>query len=249
MGLNALAAGLAVGFVTLLILYAGAQTHSDNLQAAQHLRERALILEFEARTSIEHMGFNSTNTTNTVINTTVYVKNTGATSVDPSCAQLFLNGEYINPNIMSYTVLPGIFSRGLWEPTETLALSFQKELEVKEHNLTFTGCGRDSHTKAFNATKCGDNTCLGGEYCPIEDILCDLLCYHTACHNGCAQTLIPAGGMDHFGPLYCNETGGCATGDCVCDGEGGCCGAEGSACTQNTDCCSGICDMTCSAYP
>lgn len=237
--MNMVVAGLViVVFCSLAVMY-------FNLGKSDvALKSRERVLEGEVRSAVAYVGFNSTNVTDVDINVTIYVKNAGAVNMLPRCCDLIIDGVWVLKNHLTSYVAPQVFDPGLWNPSETLLMSTVSDFDVGEHNFTFISCAGDKFSGRFNASKCGDGICLGGEYCDSDDIACDSQCYTSLCQGGCIQNPIPAGLKDNFG-VVCNETGGCATGDCVCDGVGGCCGAPGSACTIGSECCSGSCSGVC----
>ena len=208
------------------------------------LKSRGRVLEQRVRSAVAYVGFNSTNVTDVDINVTIYVKNAGAVNMLPRCCDLIIDGGWVLKNSLSSAVHPDVFDPMVVNPSETLLMSTVSDFDVGEHNFTFISCGGDKFSGRFNASKCGDGICIGGEYCEADDIACDSQCNTSLCQGSCIQNPIPDGLKDNFG-VVCNETGGCATGDCVCDGVGGCCGAAGSACATGSECCSGSCSGVC----
>jgi archaellum component FlaG (FlaF/FlaG flagellin family) len=252
MGLAPTAAAVIIFVLTTAAVMTVLEAQMEADKSLIDLGERARILERNIKSDIQASGFNSTNTTETLINTTLYVINSGTVPMLTDCVDLYINGSWVAKHEIEAVVVPDRFNPHLWNPSETLLISFALEMPVGEHSAKIISCTGKSEDMLFNASKCGDGICHGGEYCEKDSIACDLLCYDTECMGGCVQTLTPAGERDSFGHLFCDETGGCITGDCVCDGEGGCCGAQGSECTNNNHCCSGLCiseTNACAPYP
>jgi hypothetical protein len=66
---------------------------------------------------------------------------------------------------------------------------------------------------------CGDNICSPGENCPADAVGCpDNVCYEPTCTNGCGEVFVPVGQKDET----CNDTAGCASPPCGCNGSGSC---------------------------
>ena len=204
------------------------------------------------RASINFANFNVTNITPQLLNITFYLVNNGSGNIPTGCEDVIIDGVWVKTSNKSNTIIPTAFDEFVFNPSETLLVSVLHSIAVGEYNATVIACNGLSATMLFNASKCGDDLCHGGEYCAADDIACDLICYSTKCIDGCEQILTPPGDTDDFG-LICNETGGCGAGNCVCDGVGNCCGASGSPCSGNGQCCSGVCLPTdptvCSDFP
>ncbi|MBU0762439.1 MAG: hypothetical protein KKD39_05385 [Candidatus Altiarchaeota archaeon] len=253
MGLASAAAAVLIIALTLTAGYQLMNMQSANDETYSQTRGRAMLSEQNRHSKISVVSFNSTNITVQVINTTLYVENIGSQNMETDCVDLYVDGAWVKKANISVMLKPTRFDSNIWNPSEILLLSSLQTLAVGEHNATVVACTGASAFGRFNASICGDSTCHGGEYCIRDNIACDLLCYITICEDGCNQTLTPQGEKDNFG-LVCNETDGCPTNDCVCNGAGDCCGATGSPCTDNLQCCSGLClppspSRMCSAYP
>lgn len=246
----------AAALLAVSYLFVSSITNVHDTLSADDLRAHAGTVRDSKASSISIASFNSTNMTGQLKNITLYVKNTGSLTMQTHCVDAFINSDYIDPANTSSTVRPGLFNPHLWNPAETLVLELLHEIPVGEHNATVISCLGDSDTMAFNASMCGDGICHGGEYCGLDDDACTagLICHVGVCGPGCSVSLTPAGETDDSGDQTCNEFGGCETDSCVCDGEGGCCGAGGSVCQRGTDCCSGSCPPPgpvkyCAAFP
>jgi len=241
---------MVLGTLAILLFASLWLMHSGALGSDLGLKERERILEPQARSSMSYLGFNCTNVSQSTINVTLYLDNSGTYDILPGCVDLLIDGVWIGRDDIYARPMPSDFDPMVWNPTEVLWLTSTADLSVGGHNATVISCSGQKLTGAFNASKCGDGVCTGGEYCAADSGQCDLLCYYTPCYNGCQSNLTIAGSKDNIGPLICNETGGCSLGDCVCDGTGGCCGAAGAGCNRNVDCCSGSCvDHLCTAFP
>ncbi len=250
MGLSSLTAMTSLAFIVLLTATGLMMMQDGRSDIAA--KDRGGILEQERKSHASFTDFNATNITLSTVNVTLYLENTGSTNMRASCMDLFIDDSWVT--VTGSRVAPAAFDPMLWNPSETLLLSAEENLAVGEHNATVITCAGQRIEAVFNASRCGDGICTGGEYCSSDDGACDLLCYYTRCEDGCFQELVPAGGTEATGLLICDETGaGCDTDSCVCDGAGGCCGAGGSSCSQDSQCCSGSCPppgpKTCTPYP
>ena len=252
MGLSTLASAATI-VIIIIFAFTGLQIMTSNLDEANLLiKQKAKLIDKTKNSQIIITDFNATNITTLLVNVTFYVLNDGANNMGSDCYDVFIDGYWMNKTNISSVAKPEKFDLNIWNPGETLELRALGHFEIGEHDVTVSSCHGTKSSSRFNASLCGDDLCHGGEYCERDRLACDLLCYETYCLNGCEQTITLAGSKDNFG-LFCNETGGCDTNDCVCNGEGICCGAAGSSCVLNEDCCSGVClDLdpdVCSAYP
>jgi len=253
MGLSSIYFTVVLAFLAITAAMGMMMMAADYSKSDVDMKDRTDILEPQMKSAVGWAGFNSTNITAEEINVTLYLENTGSTNLQTDCLDLFIDLAWVDHSDLETLPRPSTFDPMLWNPSEQLQLSTLQDIDVGEHNATVVTCGGVAADGRFNASKCGDGTCTGGEYCGGDDLSCDLFCYTTRCEDGCFQQLVPAGGVDNLG-LFCNETGGCDTDSCVCDGAGNCCGAGGSTCIQDGECCSGSCpppgpEKTCSPYP
>jgi len=142
----------------------------------------------------------------------IYVRNIGL-------AELSGFNVYVNDVGVSYTIDKSPLRPG----------------EVAKINLTNAPSGTIKITAAPIAIAtytapasptCPDGTCAVGENCPADVSAClePAVCRYRTCDNGCNNPAgyIASGSQDTEGSNLCNNTVGCASPPCVCNGAGGC---------------------------
>ncbi|MBD3260595.1 MAG: hypothetical protein GF334_02785 [Candidatus Altiarchaeales archaeon] len=171
----------------------------------------------------------------------LYLRNTGSLAHTTSDFDLYLDDEWISHASFELEILNTTFDPSLWNPSEILEVRTQKDLSVGTHKARITTPNAVALTHLFNASRCPDGICTGGEYCLQDNAACpDNTCYNPLCEDGCTQEPI----VNAQDEGECDSTGlGCETDSCICSSESTCCGAVGSTCTQNTDCCSNSCNL------
>jgi hypothetical protein len=240
MGLSSIAASVVLVTMVILAVSTLAIIYGDLFSADTVEKERAQILQTNARSSVKYIGFNSTNTSQTVINVTIILENTGSASMKIDCNELAIDWRWLSPQAIDAIVAPARFSPGVWDPSERLYLSSLQEIEAGEHNMTFVSCLGNGATGAFNASICGDLRCEGGEYCSLDNSSCpDNVCYVPMCLNGCTQSVIKndidVGQCDSN-----NHAGQCLSVPCQCGPTSVCCGLAHATCTTEQNCCLGF---------
>jgi hypothetical protein len=240
MGLSSMAAAAMLAAVVLAAVLGMAVMDGWRGDSASALRERAQILEGGSREAVSLQGFNATNLTDTVMNVSLRLFNAGSTPIRPDCLDLYVDGSWVGKTVMSAAPIERRFDEGLWNPGETLQLDARVLAAVGEHNATVVSCGGAKAEGRFNASICGDNVCLGGEYCARDNSSCpDNPCHNPVCLNGCGQTAI----TDAVDPGQCdggNEAGDCLRSPCQCGPDSVCCGVNLANCADDANCCPGF---------
>jgi len=239
MGLASIAASLTLACLVVAAFLALTLSYAEYGRWELALKERERILEDKIRSSISIVGFNCTNITADTHNATAYLKNTGLTSMHADCVDYIIDGVWASKPNVEAVPLPGRFDQMVWNPSETLAISAYRDLDPGEHNATLISCQGDRVEARFNASKCGDGVCHGGEYCLADNSSCpDNVCREPTCLGGCGQITIsnaPDVGQ-------CDDTfsdGLCLSAPCECGPGGACCGVEDAPCESAANCCPG----------
>jgi hypothetical protein len=240
MGLAPLSASITLTAMTLMLAAGLVVTYHHLGSSDLALKDRERMLEAEHRTRIALSGFNSTNVTSQTINVTLYLDNVGSNGIDPGCVDLYVDGAWVERTSLGWDVLPAAFDAGLWNPSETLLLSARQDLPVGEHDALVVACSGARASGAFNASKCGDGRCDGGEYCFRDNSSCVVpICQTPFCAGGCLQSPIISD-ID-LGRCDSNYAGGsCLSAPCMCDAASRCCGLRLADCTGDGNCCPGF---------
>jgi hypothetical protein len=227
-------------FVCAVIIISGLLMVMDDLVASSfYLRETQKPLREHHGTEMDLAGFNYTNYS-TPDRVELYWRDVGNTVLETNCLDLFIDTLRIERENLTLTLLDTSFDPDFWNPDEVIEVETLTDLSVGEHAARLVACNGAFNEGLFNASRCGDGICTGGEYCNRDNSSCtDDVCYEPLCLNGCTEVGI----TDDIDIGECDSSGtGCVTDSCICDSSSNCCGADGSTgCISNSDCCSGAC--------
>jgi len=216
---------------------AASQIMLDGYRIGFHDYQQRLTEKHQTDTGLT--GFNYTNQSG-IDETLLYFENKAQANLKTNCLNLYINKKWVNSTNITYRLKETTFDPLLWNPTETLTVNVSITLDVGEHKAKLVTCQGTYESGLFNASRCPDGECTGGEYCSLDDDACpDNVCYEPHCENGCTETAI----TDEEDSGECDSSGtGCETDSCKCDEDSDCCGVSGSTgCTDGSDCCSGTC--------
>jgi archaellum component FlaG (FlaF/FlaG flagellin family) len=239
MGLSSLTAMVVLVFLAASMVFAMMMAYSDYNKSDLALKERERMLESQRRGSLMFVGFNSTNVTDKYLNVTLYIKNTGSQSVRTDCIDLYLDGGWVNGSNITETLHPDAFDPGLWKPFDILLVSSLQDIVVGEHNATVVSCAGIGAQGRFNASRCGDGRCEGGEYCELDNSSClKNICHIPYCLMGCNESPI----INDIDTGFCdsaNHAGSCIGLPCQCGPSSVCCGLATANCNGDDNCCQG----------
>lgn len=245
MGLSSIILNTTLMILAITTVIALTQAISALEKTDIHLRDYSHQINEKKHIQLTQKGFNYTNTTNSD-NLTLYFLNTGEKTLEITCIDMYMQHGWVNKTNITKDITPKAINPRLLDPTERLAITIATKQDVGSHNASLVTCEGKTINTPFNASRCPDNECTGGEYCPADNTDCpDQVCYLPQCAGGCRLQAV----TNNPDPGDCDATGkGCATNSCTCDGTSTCCGTTGSTtCTRPADCCSGTCNAgTCS---
>ncbi|MFC2163211.1 hypothetical protein ACFLRF_05970 [Candidatus Altiarchaeota archaeon] len=224
--------------VTVLILVGTYSSLTDQTVASQQLRTIQDNLRRSHSTQANLTGFNYTNYTSED-KIELYYMSTGSSLQETDCIDLFIDDTRIERENLSITILETTYDPAHWNPWETIEIETNTDFPVGEHTAKMVSCDGTASEGLFNASRCGDGICTGGEYCDADNSACtDTICYDNYCQNGCYWDPI----INDFDVGECDTDDtaqNCIGGPCWCGPDSVCCGTLNSACIVDRHCCEG----------